>query len=90
VHLWQAPALPAKIGQGWKGMTGTNDLAYSSVKSFITLAPANTYWNGRHREMKIKKQIGLMLKMFVFFIIIYLRGCEGHKNERESIQRPYF
>jgi hypothetical protein len=45
--LGYASALPANIRLGWKGLPGTNALAYyekaylTSVKSFITLAPEN-------------------------------------------------
>jgi hypothetical protein len=37
--LMQAPVLLAKIRQGWKGLQGTNTLAYfkHSVNSFIIL-----------------------------------------------------
>ncbi len=43
--LGQAPALRANIRQGWKGLPGTNTLAYydnlqiRAVKCFITLTP---------------------------------------------------
>ena len=44
-HLGRLVALPTNIRQGWKGLLGTNTLAYyenslnTSVKSFITLGP---------------------------------------------------
>jgi hypothetical protein len=43
--LGWAPAFPANIRLGWKGLSGTNALAYyenskiTTVKSFIRLAP---------------------------------------------------
>ena len=46
--LGSAPALPANIRQGWKGLLGTNTLAYyenlyiTAVKSFIGLDPGDT------------------------------------------------
>ncbi len=47
--LTLALALPANIQLGWKGLPGTNALAYyekselMSVKSFITLSPEWTF-----------------------------------------------
>ncbi len=49
---WQAfPALPANIRIGWKGLLGTNTLAYCknlqilAVKSFIVQAPGGPVIN---------------------------------------------
>ncbi len=51
--IW-SPALPANIRLGWKGLSGTNTLAYyenpyiTAVKSFIVQAPEpnviKNYW----------------------------------------------
>ena len=51
--LVYAQALPANIRQGWKGLPGTNVLAYfekssvTAVKRFITLAPGLLRRRGR-------------------------------------------
>jgi hypothetical protein len=48
--LGQAPALLTNIRLGWKGLPGTNTLAYyehsqlTDVKRFITLDPGSNGW----------------------------------------------
>jgi len=53
-HRW-ALALPTSIRLDWKGLPGTNTLAYyenssiTAVKRFITLAPAGQQWFKREQ-----------------------------------------
>ncbi len=91
--LGQTPALPTNIRLGWKGLSGTNTLAYyekpkiTCIKSFIILAPdviLNLNFCPNYFSFFIWVKNSLFFTVLVFYDnFIISNQCN------KTIQQPY-